>query len=215
MHIGPIDMDAMIAAVKPMFYLALVFALYSIFIFKFYRFTAHKDIFRLYLYKRNVVTHARLKNFVNTLLYILEYLVIFPFVVFVWFAVLFILFVLISKLEDIHTIMAMAIVVVSTIRITAYYNEELSRDVAKLIPFSLMAFFLIDNAGHVVNQTFLNYAHFSDLGNQFIVMLPQLPYYLLYLVVLEFALRILYHIFLPMLNKDKDFQKEERKDAIS
>jgi len=200
------NVDEWIRILKPIVYLAIGFAIYAVFIFKFYRFTAHKDIFKLYLYKREMVRYAELKNFVKFLLYILEYLIIFPFVVMVWFAVLVILFILISKIGDLELIMIMSMVVVSSIRITAYYNEDLARDVAKLIPFALMAYFLIDNASYIMSPTFFNYPHFEDIARQMSVLANNIPYYLIYLIVLEFILRILHALFNPLLKNDKDFQ---------
>jgi len=58
--------------------------------------------------------------------------------VFFWFMVLSLLMIMISKVPDLGQIFQISIALVSVIRITAYYNEDLSRDLAKMLPFALL-----------------------------------------------------------------------------
>ncbi|MCH7940100.1 MAG: DUF885 domain-containing protein [Candidatus Marinimicrobia bacterium] len=68
----------------------------------------------------------------------------------------------------------------------AHYSEELSRDIAKLIPFGLLAVFLLD-----ISTLSLN-APFAVLQEMFPV-LKMLVYYFLFILVLEITLRLLFH----------------------
>lgn len=197
-----------ISAVKPIFLIVLTFTIYSIFIFKFYRFTAKKDIFPLYLYRKNTVSHAGLRNFIKVLLYILEYIMLFPFVVFLWFVVLTVLFMLTSKIESMQVIFVLSIAMVSTIRIASYYNEDLAKDVAKLIPFALLAFFLMDMAEVFVNPRMFDIGRLIGFSASMPSLMTSLVYYLLFVIALELALRVAYLIFSPLMKYDKDFQTE-------
>ena len=51
-----------------------------------------------------------------------------------------------TKSYEIYEIMYTSFILIVAIRITAYYTEELSRDVAKMLPFAILAIFLIDSS---------------------------------------------------------------------
>ena len=114
--------------IKPLAFVTFFFALFAIFIYKFYHLISRKDVFKLELYKYSTSKYRSLYYAYYTFLYILEYLIIFPVVVFVWFVVLIMFFIFISKIADLGTIIAVSMVLVSTIRITAYYSQSLSKD---------------------------------------------------------------------------------------
>ena len=73
---------------------------------------------------------------------------------------------------------------VATIRVTAYYNEDLSRDLAKILPFAVLALFVID-------ASFFNIRESLDILQDANEARETILYYLLFLVVVEFALRLL------------------------
>ena len=82
-----------------------------------------------------------------------------------------------------NNILLVSIALVSTVRIAAYYNEDLSKDLAKMQPFALLGIFLID----------ISYFSFSAS----LEVIKQIPsfwkimiYYLIFAIVLEFILRI-------------------------
>ncbi|MBU1976020.1 MAG: hypothetical protein KKG59_06470 [Nanoarchaeota archaeon] len=198
-----------LSTIKHLIYLVVAFALYSIFIFKFYRFTAHKDIFKLYLYRRSTISHAGLRNFVKVLLYFVEYIILFPFIVMIWIVVLTVLFALISKIDNVHVIITLAVAIVGTIRVAAYYNEDLAKDIAKLIPFALLAYFLIDMASYVVNPAAFSTDHYLRMGYALPGIAHYLLHYYLFAIVLEIALRIGFGILHPILTYDKDYGRED------
>lgn len=162
----------------------LALAVYAIFIFKFYRFLAKKDIFKLDLAKYNQSVHAGIKKFFSALFYIFKYLFLFPIVVFIWFAFLGLLLVFLSRRGNVEQVLLIAISLVGAIRVCAYYSEDLSRDLSKMLPFALLGVFIVD-------------ATYFDLGQSIsaIFSLPThwklLTYYFLFIIFLEFILRIL------------------------
>ena len=81
--------------------------------------------------------------------------------------------------------------VLSAIRITAYYNEDLSRDLSKILPFALLAVFLID----------LSYFSFSASIDALLLALLSweiIIYYLGFVIALEFIMRITTPILKPL-----------------
>ena len=77
---------------------------------------------------------------------------------------------------------------VSAIRISAYYNEDLSRDLAKILPFAVLGVFII-------NTSFFNMQSSLDTLAELNTHLDTIVYYLVYLVALEFALRFVFVVF--------------------
>jgi len=81
----------------------------------------------------------RAKKAGSILLYILKYGIIFPLYVGFWFAVLTIFIFIIAEDIDVRQGALISIALVSTVRITSYLKEDLSRDLAKLMPLALLA----------------------------------------------------------------------------
>ena len=59
-------------------------AIYAIFIWKFYRFLAKRDIFKLDLNKYNNATHPVSGKLLEVFFFCLKFLVIFPVIIFFW-----------------------------------------------------------------------------------------------------------------------------------
>ena len=114
--------------------------------------------------------------------YFLEYIFLFPIIAIFWVFVLSILLALLSDVIEITNIFTAAVATVATIRVAAYYNEELSREIAKLVPLALLALFLLDIA---------NFSFAAALQVVYLVplALDTLFYYFIAIVVLEFVLR--------------------------
>ncbi|HIK00339.1 TPA: hypothetical protein H1016_02235 [archaeon] len=119
---------------------------------------------------------------------VLEYIILYPIIVFTSFLILTTFFTFLSKNQSIEILMLGAMSLLATVRITAYYSESLSQDLAKVIPLALLAIFLLDaNYFSVENsiQALTTLATFSRT----------IVYYLGFVVTLEFALRLLHVIF--------------------
>jgi len=175
------------AILRPLLLFVAGMVVYSLFIFHFYRFLARKDIFKLDLNQYNTSQHPTLKKIVHVFFYTIEYLILFPLFTFFWFAVLTSLLILLSKNQDIHNIIVVAIALVGAVRVTAYYNEDLSKDLAKMIPFALLGIFLVDISFFSIDSSLAVAKQIPDVFNSLI-------YYLFFIIVLEFVLRILYSI---------------------
>jgi hypothetical protein len=108
---------------------------YSVFIFQFYRFLARKDIFVLDLEKHNHANMRWIRKTISVVMYVFKFLILFPVFAFVWFVVLAVLLSFMAKDKSIENVFLVSMGVLGSIRIAAYYNEALSTDLAKILPF--------------------------------------------------------------------------------
>jgi hypothetical protein len=116
----------------PLLYLIISIAIYLIIIWHFYRFIAKRDSFTIE-YSHHPFIVSKLK-----------YFLIFPVCAFLFFIGFSLMLLFLTKNIEIGSILSTSFVIVVAIRIVAYYNEDLSRDVAKMLPFALLGIFLID-----------------------------------------------------------------------
>lgn len=187
-----LSLNEAISVGKPLTLFIIGMVIYSVFIFKFYRFVAKRDIFYLNLAAYSNSKWETLEDIIASLLYILEHLIIFPLFSFFWFLILSLFLIFLSRDLPVTTLLTSAMAVVATIRISSYYKEELAVDIAKTLPLTLLGIFLINGL-----STFS-----LDKAIEAIIILPQIwktiLYYLLYIVLIELTLRILlftYNIF--------------------
>ena len=171
--------------IKPLVLLVLGVVIYSIFIFKFYRFLAKRDFLKLELHKHARNFGGALKNFLHILLYILDNIILIPILVFIWFAVLALLLLLLSKTHTPQTVLVTAVALVAAVRITSYYSEDLSRDVAKIVPFTLLGVFLIDYITGFSFQSSL------AVAGKILALWQTMLYYLIFVVLVEIVMRVI------------------------
>ncbi|MFH1521869.1 MAG: hypothetical protein ABIF18_02830 [archaeon] len=160
-----------------------VIIVYSIFVFYFYRFLAKKNIIELNLGQYNQYNNSTIVKIFAVVFYIIEYIILLPILTFFWFAVLAVLILLLSKGIEINTILLISAALVASVRATSYVSEDLSKDLAKMLPFTLLAI-AITTAG------------FFDIG-ALISQISKIPflfsnilYYLLFIVAIELIMRV-------------------------
>lgn len=163
-------------------------AVYAIFVFKFYRFIAGRDIFTLDLSKNDNVAFPVVRDIIFLIWYVVRYVVLFPAFALFWFAVLTLMLAFLSENRNLSEILLIALATVSTIRISAYYNEDLSRDLAKILPFAVLAIFLIDTSFFDVDASVAVLRQANEQRETIF-------YYLMFVIGLELALRLLYGLF--------------------
>ncbi|KYK24811.1 hypothetical protein AYK26_02940 [Euryarchaeota archaeon SM23-78] len=188
-----------LATIQPVISFLLGMAVYSIFIFHFYRFVAKKDIFNLNLSQYNYAKLPLIKKFFGLILYIIEYILIFPLFAFFWFAILTVLLTFLAKEPVVQSILMISVATIGAIRFTAYYNEDLSKDLAKMLPFALLGIYLIDAA-------YFSFAKSWEFIKQIPSDINIILYYMIFIIFLEFFLRI---ATLILKKKPKAVQEEE------
>ena len=150
----------------------------------YYKQLARRDLFEIP--KLNMQT--KFVNFLDRAIYFLKYLLIFPVYSFIWFLIFsFLLFVL-SKSRSIEEILFLGIIVVAATRMGAYISEKLAEDMAKLLPLTLIAIFLMDQKA-VTLDTFIS------SFNSILLQLPKVAKYLLFIIVVEWLLRVFHWTF--------------------
>ena len=120
-------------------------------------------------------------------MYVAKYIILFPIFAFLWFAALTLILAFLSKEQSFSDILRMALATVTAIRIVAYYDEDLSRDVAKILPFAVLAIFLID-------LSFFKIGESLDVLKEAKDHTSSIVYYLGFLIAVEFALRVIYGV---------------------
>jgi hypothetical protein len=173
--------------------------LYSVFVFKFYRFLAKRDIFEIDYSKYGKDLAGTASKFVLSVMNMFNYVLLFPVFVIFWFLAIVVLLALLSKNQSVDSILLISISLVTAVRVTAYYNEDLSKDLAKMLPFALLGIFLVD-------MTFFS----PEISINTLTRVPaqagKIIYYCLFAVLLEMILRILFFIkrkFLPPKKKEE------------
>ena len=124
-----------------------------------------------------------LRVMLHLVFYVCKYLILFPIVAFAWFVILTVLLAFLGKNQSIETILLIAMAVLSAIRVTAYYNEDLSKDLAKILPFALLGVFLIDLSYFSIGSS-------VGVMQQALLQWESIVYYLGFIVTLEFFLRV-------------------------
>ncbi|MFH0832484.1 MAG: hypothetical protein V1900_02050 [Candidatus Aenigmatarchaeota archaeon] len=159
---------------EPLVFFVIGVIVYSIFVFKFYRFISRRDIFR--------ISSGKSHTTIRKIAYILEYIFLFPVISFFWFLVMASLLSMISEVLVIKNISMISMVIIISIRVAAYYNEDLSVEIAKLVPFALLAIILADITTFSYETPLKTLMKIPDFAHT-------LTYYFIFFVVLEFVLR--------------------------
>jgi len=174
--------------VFPLLVYTAAMVLYSVIIWHFYRFIATRDIVTLDMRKYENSNHPRIAKFLAANIFAIKFLIVFPLVTFFTFAGFSVLLFFLSQSANTQTILLTSITLVSAIRATAYYSEDLSKDLAKMIPLALLGVFVLDPSFFSI-----------DLAIKRVLQLPYLipvfATYLSFTVILEVMLKIFHFVF--------------------
>ena len=162
--------------------------IYAVFIWKFYRFLAEREIIKLNLSQYNYSANPGLEKFFDVLLSTIEYVIILPFLVFFWFSVFSIFLLLLSNSQSTQQILLISAAIIASTRITSYISQNLSRDLAKIFPFTVLALFLL-------NPTeFLNINIVFEKIIQIPALFSNILMFVVFIFGIELLLRLIYSI---------------------
>lgn len=173
------------STVQPLVIFIAGITLYAVFIFKFYKFLAKRDMLELQLSQYTGGFGGFLAEMAKVLFHWIESLIIIPLLIFFWFIVLAAFLLVMGKGQAAGSILLTSASLVAAVRVTAYYSEELSRDLAKMIPFALLGIFLIDSSYFTVGGALET---IKEIGG----LITSLVSYLIFIVILEFILRTIH-----------------------
>ncbi len=163
--------------ILPLFVYTLLLAAFAIFIWTFYKSVSKRDLFQLKIKDKK-------KHWQTKIIYVLKYLVLFPVFTFLWFAALTIILFFLSKSQSTQAVMLISMALIAAARITAYYKEELSQDIAKILPLAVLGLFVVDPAFFSLELTLSRFYEVPSL-------VPLLLDYLAFAILLEFVMRIM------------------------
>lgn len=164
---------------------------YGIIIWKFYTSLAKKDLFAARI-NQYMSKWQKLGHIFGM---IIKYTFVFPVYTFLWFIVISLFLITLAKSLVIEDVFFVSIVLISSTRAAAYYNESLAGDMGKIIPLAILGLFIVDPA-------FFSVEVISQRVNQLIGFFPGILIFLVFTILLEWTLRILYEI------KVKIFKRE-------
>lgn len=130
----------------------LAISAYSIFVFIFYRNLAKRDLITLNLDKYSNNLTGKIKKYIKSITFVIQYILIIPILLTFWTLVLAIILTLLSSDADHSRNALIATSVVGSVRILSYWTEDLSRDVAKMLPFGVLGVFLVGDAQVQVSE---------------------------------------------------------------
>ncbi len=162
----------------------IIISIYVLVTIKFSRFIGTRNIIGLNLQQYNNARHPFFEKILGAGLYIIEYLVLAPFLAVLWLLAFLLLVTLLSEDLSGTTIMLIATLTVAVIRIMAYYQEDVAIDVAKVLPFALLAIYLSSSKLSTIIGV-------GEAVQEIIKNLPLLSVYFLFIVLLEIGLRLL------------------------
>ena len=191
------------------FLLVLLIVLYSVLVWKFYRFIGKKNLIELNLNQYNQSEHPFFTKFLAGFLYLIEYVIILPFIVFVWFAGFASFLILLSNDLDIQTILFLSVTVISAIRMTSYipkYGEEVSKEIAKILPYTLLAVLIL-------NPNFFDFSQVLSRFGQLTSLYSNIFLYVSFIFGLELILRAFDLAFMAMgLQDEENGESDENKE---
>lgn len=186
--------------------LVLLVVVYAIFVWKFYKSISRKNFLGLDLNKYNKSRESFGTKLIAGFLYFIEYIIISPLIIFMGYFVFTFFMIIFTQNQETSQILTVSAVVIAAIRMTSYYKEELSQDLAKLLPFTLLAVALLNP------NTFLQTQYFEAVITnltQIPSLLSQIISYLFFIIILEIILRFFDFIFSLFGLEEESEEKKE------
>ena len=168
--------------------LAAVLAIASLFIFKFYRSVSKRNLISLNLNQYNTSDHPLMSKLLAMLLYLLEYIIIMPLLIMLWFAGLAIVLLVIAQERLVGEILWISASIIGSIRILSYIRGEIARDLAKLFPFITLSVFIL-------SWDKVDFSTIVDKFSQVPLLLSHILSFVLVVFVIEIIMRILFTIY--------------------
>jgi hypothetical protein len=182
--------------------IVLLVVSFSIFIWKFYRFISTKNIIELNLNQYNRTEHPLFAKLIAGTFYLLEYIIILPFIIFFWFSIFTLFLIFLTESLEISSLLLISAVIIASIRMISYYKEDLAKDLAKLIPFTLLAVSILNPKFFSVERIFNQFAELPNFFSEIFV-------YLIFIIILEMILRFFDFIF-SLFELEREKEVEER-----
>lgn len=180
--------------------LVILVFFYCIFFWKFHKFISNKNLLNLNLRQYNTSKHPFFSRFFAGVFYVLEYIIILPIIVFLWFSVFTIFLILIANGSGTGNIMLVSVTIIGAVRMISYvpkYGKDLAQQISILFPLTVLIVF-ISSPG-----LFFDFSRILGHISEIPALFDQVLFYLLFMIFLETILRITYG-FLKAVGADND-----------
>ena len=117
------------------------------------------------------------------LAYLALYGALFPFLAYLWFSILAIMLAFLYNDKGAQELLLISMAVVTAVRVTAYYNADVARDIAKILPYGLLGIFLVNLGGFDFQKSI-------DLLDRLLAEEDRAFYYWVYISGQELFLRV-------------------------
>lgn len=187
--------------------LAILIALVSIFIWQFYKSTSKRNIIDMNLGQFNNEGNPIGEKVLAILFYTIEYILIMPFILLLWFGALSIILLIISERSP-DQVMLISAALIGATRILAYHRKEISKDLAKLFPFIALSTFLLAPNAFNMEEVVLRLMEVP-------ILIGNIYYFIIVIFVIEIVLRLFYTLFEFWQSEDERVEgdKEEEEES--
>lgn len=189
-------------------------AIYALFVWYFYRFISKRNLLPKFFYPLSNEQNISKIKFAG---YVATYVGAFPLITFVWFIVLAFFVFFISKEMPFEISLFVSMTVIAVVRILAYYREDAAKEIAKMIPYALLSFFLT-SAVVYADPNFFTDKELRAIPEKIIEHLPEIIDALVVIVLFEFSFRLGFIIkrrIWPASDKQLDETIESEVESIS
>jgi len=166
-------------------FLSIGIAIYGIIVGTFYTHLSRRLLYDIRPDKRH--SDKFLNQLGKVLLFIFKYTIVFPAITFAWFVFLAGSIFILSRTASLETVFVLSISLVAAMRILAYYNEKIAEDLAKFLPISLLTVVIVDSTLFTQELVQTRALTLSQA-------LPEFASLIVFVILLEWTLRIIYVI---------------------
>lgn len=190
---------------KPLIVLAFytaVLALYIIFVWKFYHFLAKRNILGINLNRYNLSEHPVFYKIWASGLFLLEYIILLPILVFFWLGALAVFLLFLSRSLPVAQVLLISTAIVAATRMASYYNEGAAQELAKIFPLTILATSISNPSFFSIKGLIGRFASIPSLFSQLLI-------YFVFIAGIEVLLRSIY-IFIDFVTSEEFREVEEK-----
>ncbi len=163
--------------------LTLIIITYALFIFYSYKLFSKKNLFKFNFREFLESSNRTVSSISGFFLYILEYIIILPFFVAIWFAFYSVFLLVLAKNLEIETILMVCTALIASIRISSFTSYSLAQDLAKMLPFTFLAL-------AITGERFFSLDLILERVGDIPTLLYSIPIYLLFVFIIETIFRL-------------------------
>jgi hypothetical protein len=188
--------------------------IYSLFVWYFYRFISKRDLLPESFYP---ASHEKKISKIKHLGYIAIYVSAFPAIIFVWFIVLAFFVFFVSKEMPFEIAIFISMAIIAVVRILAYFREDSAKEVAKNVPYAILAF-LLTSAAIYADPNFFTEKNLSLIPTQFVESFREIVNGIMVIALFEFSFRVAFIFkrrFWPVADKKLEEEIESEVEEIT